>query len=117
MKRAGLAAGQREVERRVSLWMRGGAGAVELHREDRLRVVRRQHGALPRQAIALEVRVVGAGLPRIADAAIEIARALVQLQRRHVDRFGGDDRLGRRRDRSAWPAQRSVAPLMVVSSR
>ena len=108
-ERAGLAAGQREVERRA--WPFGcavGAGAVELHREERLRVVRRQQGALPRQAIALQARVVGAGLPRIADAAVEKARALVQLERRHVDRFGRDDGLrGHAIDRLARPRQRA----------
>ena len=90
---AGLAAGQREVDAGLAARLRGGAGAVELHREDGLRVVRRQHAALPRQPIALEVGRVGAGLPRVAHAAVEKPRALVQLERGDVDGVGA----------SPWP--------------
>ena len=80
-ERAGVAAGQREVDARLALRLRGGALAVELHREERLRVVRRQHGALPRQPIALQAGGVGAGLPRVANAAVEKPGALVQFER------------------------------------
>ena len=40
-QRAGVAAGQSEIDARLALWVRRGAGAVELDCEDRLRIVGR----------------------------------------------------------------------------
>jgi len=70
-----------EINPRLAFGLRGGSFAVELQCKEGLRVVGRQHGPLPGQAVALQTRVVGAGLPGVANASGKIAGALMQLER------------------------------------
>ena len=66
---------------------------VVQHVRDRCRVVGLEHGATPRQPVALERRPVRAGLESVAGTARQISSALERLERRHVDRIHGDERL------------------------